>query len=721
MPESKDPYGARIEGELVGFTFRSDDGGFAVARIRDEQGIEQVIVGPIAHLSVGSHLSVEGRISEHPRFGPRLKVRGYLVEDPKTLEGLHRYLASAEVKGLGPELAQRVVEAFGLETLSVLDRAPERLREVPGIGPKRVERIVEHWGRDRALREISVMLRGHGLGAAITRRVVDRYGDKALSVVTNDPYRLAGEIAGVAFRTADAIARSMGIEQDDPRRARAAVRWLLREASGQGHCYLPQPELERRALEHHVLRDNLCDAIASLGVEGRVVKEGVDDAGDPRIWDSEMLLLEQRVARRLAARGGERAVSLPQVHMAAERQGIQLAPEQARAVALALGARLVVITGGPGTGKTTLVKVLLDAAQKRGERWVLAAPTGRAAKRLAEACGVESRTLHRLLGYNPGKGGFTRNTDNPIEADAVLVDEVSMVDLPLMDRLLDALPAQTTLVLVGDADQLPSVGPGRVLGDLIDSGSVPVARLARVFRQQEDSGIVRNAHRILDGTLPISSENEDGSDFYVLGREHPDAVRDTLVEVVTRRLPARGFDPFRDVQVLTPMHRGPLGSRALNAALQQALNPDGPELVRGDRKIRVGDRVLQNRNDYDNDVFNGDVGTVVGVDTGALDVDFGGRNVSLVGDQVDALSLAYAISIHKSQGSEYKAVVVLLHTSHFVMLRRNLVYTATTRARNFCCLLGSRRAIDMAVKRVGGGERYTGLSERLQSAVFALK
>ncbi|MEE2751106.1 MAG: ATP-dependent RecD-like DNA helicase [Myxococcota bacterium] len=720
MPDSNDPYATRLEGELVGFTFRSDDGGFAVARLKDERGVEHVIIGPIAHLSVGNHLSVEGRLSEHPRFGTRLKVRGYLVEDPRTLEGLHRYLASADVKGLGPELAQRVVEAFGLETLTVLDRSPQRLREVSGIGPKRVERIVEHWGKDRALREVSVMLRGHGLGAAITRRVVERYGDKALTVVTTDPYRLAGEIPGVAFRTADAIARSMGIGEDDPRRARAAVRWLLQEAAGQGHCYLPESELERRALNHHVLGESLHQAVASLGVEGRVVKEGLDDSGEPRIWQAETLLLEQRVARRLSARGGEQAVDLSQVQMAAERQGIQLAPEQARAVGLALGARLVVITGGPGTGKTTLVRVLLDAAGKRGEKWALAAPTGRAAKRLSESCEVESRTLHRLLGYNPGKGGFTRNSDNPIEADAVLVDEVSMVDLPLMDRLLDALTPKTKLVLVGDADQLPSVGPGRVLGDLIDSGAVPVARLARVFRQQEDSGIVRNAHRILDGTLPVSSENENGSDFYVLGREDPDVVRDTLLEVVTRRLPARGFDPFRDVQVLTPMHRGPLGSRALNTALQEALNPEGPELVRGDRRIRVGDRVLQNRNDYDNDVFNGDVGTVVGVDAGSLEVDFGGRNVSLVGEQVDALSLAYAISIHKSQGSEYKAVVILLHTSHFVMLRRNLVYTATTRARNFCCLLGSRRAIDMAVRRVGGGERHTGLAERLKSMAGGL-
>ena len=365
MPDSNDPYATRLEGELVGFTFRSDDGGFAVARLRDEEGVEQVIIGPIAHLSVGCHLAVEGRLSEHPRFGSRLKVRGYLVENPRTLEGLHRYLASAEVKGLGPELAQRVVEAFGLETLTVLDRSPERLREVPGIGPKRVERIVEHWGKDRALREVSVMLRGHGLGAAITRRVVDRYGDKALTVVTTDPYRLAGEISGVAFRTADTIARSMGIGEDDPRRARAAVRWLLQEASGQGHCYLPQSELERRALDHHVLGDSLQQAIASLGVEGRVVKEGAHEAGEPRIWDAEMLMLERRVAQCLQARGGDQSVELSQVQMAAQRQGIELAPEQARAVALALGARLVVITGGPGTGKTTLVRVLLDAARQR--------------------------------------------------------------------------------------------------------------------------------------------------------------------------------------------------------------------------------------------------------------------------------------------------------------------------------------------------------------------
>ena len=713
MPKPGDPYKTRLEGELVGFTFRSDDGAFAVARLKDEGGDEHVLVGPIAHLCQGVHLRVEGQRSEHPRFGTRIKVRSYLVEDPRTLNGLRRYLASGSVKGLGKELAERVVDAFGLETLSILDRSPQRLREVSGIGPKRVERILEHWGRDRAQRELSVMLRGHGLGAAITRRVLDRYGDEAMAIVTRDPYRMAGEIPGVAFRTADAMARGVGIAEDDPRRSRALVRWLLSEAAKQGHCFLPDGELEERALALHGTPERIREAVGALALEARVAVEEV--TGTRRIWESQMLATERRVAERLATRSRRVEVDPAVASAAAERQGIDLAPEQLQAVSLGLGSRLCVITGGPGTGKTTLVRVLLEAALRRGERWLLAAPTGRAAQRLSESCGVEARTIHRLLGYNPGKGGFTRNADNPLECDAVLVDEVSMVDLGLMDRLTEALPSGTRLVLVGDADQLPSVGPGCVLGDLIASGAVPVVRLSQVFRQEGGSGIVRNAHRILQGEFPVSSEREetDRKDFYLLAREEPDAILETLLEVITRRLPAQGYNPLADIQVLTPMHKGPLGSRALNTALQDALNPHGQEMIRGERRLRVGDRVLQNRNDYDNEIFNGDIGIIRSMEGGGVEVDFSGRRVALVGDQLDSVTLAYAISIHKSQGSEYPAVLCLFHTGHFVMLRRNLLYTAVTRARRFCCVLGSHRAIGLALRRTEGHERHTGLAQRL--------
>ncbi len=703
-------YTEKLEGELITFRFQAEDGSFAVAVIKTDDG-EQIAVGAIGHLQAGAWLLLEGRWTEHPRFGSRFRVQSFLVDDPRTHRGLERYLASSSIKGLGPALAGRLVEGFGLELLRVLDESPERLLEIRGIGKKRLKEIEAQWDREKAGRELAILLRGHGLGAAVVSRIIDRYGDAAMGRVTSDPYRLADEIRGVAFRTADAIARSVGIAVDDPRRHDAAVHWILSRAEGSGHCFLPHGELVKQ--------------LRGLGLEldlGRMLLAGqvvVENASDPRIrpvYRSATHARERCVAEDLRSRlsRAERGPVAADLLQAEQRVGLSLAVGQRKAVKSALSHRVSVITGGPGTGKTTIVRVLVAAASLMKETWSLAAPTGRAARRLAEATGQGGSTLHRLLEYSMQEGRFLRNERRLLECDAVLVDEASMVDLELMEALLSALPSSSRLVLIGDADQLPSVGAGRVLGDLIDSGVVPVCSLGEVYRQAAGSGIVVNANRILGGRLPISSEREQGvrDDFFVVVRDDgSESVARTVLAAVTR-LEERGYDPRADIQVLTPMHKGPVGTQVLNGVLQTRLNPDGVPGVRG---LRVGDRVIQGRNDYDNEVFNGDVGIVVGFQAGQVEVDFAGRRVVLVGDQLDDLSLAYAISIHKSQGSEYPAVVVALDRGHFVMLRRSLLYTAVTRARRFCCVVGASKAIALATRQEGGADRWTGLSARLQS------
>jgi exodeoxyribonuclease V alpha subunit len=710
-------YADRLEGELTGFSFKSVEGGFAVGKVRIVTGAEITVVGALAHLFEGQRLVATGQWVNDNRFGRQFKVESFLVEEPRTLRGLERYL-SAAIEGVGAELARRIVETFGLDALDVLERHQERLAEVPGIGEKTREKIVAGWARDAAGRELQVTLRGFGLGPALCHRIAERFGADALSVVNRHPYRLV-EIKGVGFRTADTIARANGVARDDPERIEAAVVYCLEEAEEEGSCFLPEGVLLERLGRLDVER-----AAASLSLDrmagfGRVVRHPAPLEDARAVYRPITERLEARVARSLRERLAEvppaRAVDVARAEAAV---GLELDGGQRAAVELALASGVSVITGGPGTGKTTILKVLLAAGRQRSEKWLCAAPTGRAARRLSESSGQEAKTLHRLLEFSMVDMEFTRNATKPLEAEGVLVDESSMLDLKLMDALLGALPPRCRLVLVGDVDQLPSVGAGQVLRDVIDSGTVPVARLTEVYRQARESGIVRNAHRVNHGDVPISGEREapgeETKDFYVLTREDAGDAAKLLLQVVQERLPRLGFDPRRDVQVLTPMHAGLLGTVALNERLQAALNPEGPSLVRGNRTFRLGDRVLQTRNDYDSDIFNGDVGHVVAVEGGALTIDFDGRVVTLIGDSLDALELAYAISIHKSQGSEYPAVIVALHQSHFVMLRRNLIYTALTRARRFACLVTSGRALRTAVGRCGGDERYTRLADRLR-------
>ena len=733
MPEE-----THIEGELLGFSYQGDRSAFAVARLRMGSGEQITVVGPLSHLVPGQQVVLSGVWQDHAQYGRQFRVSSFLVRDPRTLAGMRTYLASGAVKGVGPELARRLVDHFGLETLRVLSEHPERLMEVSGVGPVTVSRIRQAYQVDLGTRQVLAALRGYGVGAAVARRILERYGQDGLALVAREPYRLVREVPGVGFHTADVIARQNGITNDHPMRVEAAVAHVLRVAEDDGHTLLPQDQALDSIRRLDVADGAALEAIRRLVDTGRLYTRATTDPQRRPLQSPYMARLEMDSARQLAelCRRPPRPTLLSA--MDAERAvGLALDPEQRRAVEQGLRQGLVVITGGPGTGKTTIVKVFLAAVHLLGERWKLAAPTGRAARRLADTSGHEATTLHRLLEFNFMERGFKRDRSNPLDVDGVLVDECSMVDQRLMSALLQALAPRTRLVLVGDDHQLPSVGAGQVLHDLIESRVVPVVRLRENYRQEEGSGIVVNAHRVDRGEVPASAEKEPvqrdergpsaaggaplrvARDFFIVDRDDALEAQATLMDIVTRRLPRLGFDPMRDVQVLVPMHRGELGTIGLNRLLQGALNPDGPTMERGDRRFRQGDRVIQVRNNYSIGVFNGEVGTIQQVEADSLVVDFDGRQVGLVGDQLDEVELAYAITVHKSQGSEYPAVVLAVHRSHKIMLQRNLLYTGVTRARRFCCLIGSRWAMRMAVAVSGRGDRYTLLVDRLREAAQA--
>ncbi len=705
----------RIEGEIIGFTFRSED--WAVARLRLADGGEAAVVGVLSQVQPGQRISGTGSWEQNNRFGRQFKLDSCLVESPATRDGLVRYLASA-FTGIGNELAQRIVDRFGLDALRIVQEEPGKLVGIPGISRRKIEKIALEHEATAASAALQVTLRGHGLSPGLVARVMQQFGADAAAIIIRSPYRLT-EVKGIGFRTADAIARSQGARPDDPPRVHAATLYLLREAEGEGSCFLPETVLRER-----LLRLEVTEAAATIGLDllnagGQLVRHNTDTPGEVACFLADIERRERRVAQALLARRHHelRPGLAEEIQNAERRVGLTLDGGQRAAVELALTERLVVITGGPGTGKTTILRVLLSIGTARQEAWACAAPTGRAAFRLSSGTGHPASTLHRLLEFSPKNGEFLRCASRPLDAAVVVVDETSMVDLVLLDHLLVALAEGARLILVGDADQLPSVGPGQVLRDIIGAGAVAVARLNEVYRQADDSGIVAAAHEVNRGRAPMSSERRGESrvrqDFFLVTKEHAEDAAAALLEIVGRRLPRLGFDPRRDVQVLTPVHAGPLGTVALSKSIQALLNPEGEQLERRGRVYRVSDRVIQTRNDYDLEVFNGDVGLVTAVAAGSMVVDFGGRSVTMIGEALDALELAWAISIHKSQGSEYPAVVVALHHSHYVMLRRTLLYTAITRARRFCCVVGSARALEVAVLREGGDERHTMLKQRL--------
>jgi exodeoxyribonuclease V alpha subunit len=736
-----------IEGEVERVTYENRETGFRVVKVAVPGRKDRIaVVGVFPRVAVGARVRARGTLELDKNHGEQLRATSVTEVAPTTLAGIEKYLGSGLIKGIGQVMAARIVARFGLDTLKVLDDQPQRLREVQGLGASRAEALASAWLEQRAIRDVMVFLQAHGASPHLATRIWKRYGPKAATIVSTDPYRLAIDVWGIGFRTADRIASSLGVARDSIERMQAALLQALRDATEQGHCYQVSEDLLGRASRllggddaappDVATEDLLAQGLDALVRGGHVVaeREGTLErapAGALRgaaIYDVRMHETEVRLAERLAGLAAMEGDALPGFAEAVLRfeqdTGTELAPEQRLAVERAARCPLLIVTGGPGVGKTTIVKAILSVFDRAGVPTRLAAPTGRAAKRMSEATGREAATLHRVLEFDPKSGGFKRSARHPLDAGAIVVDESSMVDVWMADALTQAVANGARLVLVGDVDQLPSVGPGSFLRDAISSGIVPFVRLLKIFRQAEKSLIVQNAHRINAGETPRVPEAGDTSaDFFIVDKRDPEEARKIVLELVTRRIPRRfGLDPVRDIQVLTPMNRGPAGTALLNEELQAALNPNGRALVRGRTTFREGDKVMQLKNDYDRNVWNGDVGVVASVDEAEEslvvrfeDKDDAEREVPYDGSSLDELALAYACTIHKSQGSEYPAVVIPLLTTHFVMLSKNLLYTAVTRGKRVVVLVADPRALSLSLAEDRREPRLTKLSTRLAS------
>lgn len=719
-----------LQGTVERVTFNNDENGYSVLKVRvpGQRDLVQV-VGHFAAVTPGEVLRMEGDWGVHARFGEQFRVVRYETAVPASVEGIRKYLGSGLIKGIGPTMAGRIVKKFGEQTLDVIEAESERLLDVDGIGPTRLEGIRRAWADQKDIRELMVFLRGHGVSATYATRIFKHYGKESLDVVRENPFRLAMDVSGIGFITADRIARNLGFAADSPLRAAAGLLYVLQEAMDEGHVCLPCSRLlDKAQLMLEMSAEALQPALKGLVAERRLVYETLPEAvrsvfgDDAAVTLAGYHLAETQAAQRLLAlqafRHFRRPIPVDEAMVWLEgKLPFRLAPSQAEAVRRALLDKVVVITGGPGTGKTTLIRAILTIARHMGLSVNLAAPTGRAAKRLSEATHHPAATLHRLLEFSPGGGGFQRNEGRPLGADLIIVDETSMLDILLMHYLLKAVPPQAGLVLVGDVDQLPSVGPGNVLRDTITSEKFTVVRLTEIFRQARQSRIVVNAHRVQKGEFPLSQqEGDELQDFYFISKEDPEEAAQVILKLCTERIPARfGLDPIEEIQVLSPMNRGAAGAGRLNTLLQESLNPGRTVIERNGRVFRLHDKVMQVRNNYDKDVFNGDMGRIRKIDfeEGEIVVDVDGRAVPYDFSELDELVLAYAITVHKAQGSEYPAVVFPLLTQHYIMLQRNLVYTAITRAKKLVVVVGSKRALAMALRNDGMQHRFTLLRERL--------
>ena len=718
-----------LSGQIERITFTNEENGYTIARVK-VQGRQDLVtvVGYLMSPAPGETLNLKGEWVHHPKFGEQFKVVEYKITVPATVFGIERYLGSGLIKGLGHVMAGRIVKKFGEKTLDVIENDIEKLTLVEGIGEKRITMIQQAWDEQKEIRNVMLFLQSYGVSSGYATKIFKQYGNRSVAVVTANPSRLATDIFGIGFVIADGIAEKLGVPKASPFRVEAGIIYVLNQLSDDGHVFYPYESLVKKSREMlSVGKDVVVEALGSLAMDKRIIIEDINEsidefkANNKGVYLARFHLCETSIAGRLKTLStapksirnltGENALRWVQGQL-----DITLAENQAQAIRCALENKIMVITGGPGTGKTTIINAVLKIFSKLGVRTLLAAPTGRAAKRMSETSGHEAKTIHRLLEYSFTQGGFQKNEEKPLNCDLIILDEVSMIDTILMHHLLKAIPTFATVVLVGDVNQLPSVGAGNVLNDIIASGTIPVVELNEIFRQAQESRIVVNAHKINSGILPKFETHEPSNDFYFIEQEDPEKVLEIILELTKTRIPRRfNLDPVDDIQVLTPMHRGVVGSGNLNMALQENLNPSQEMITRGNRNFKVNDKVMQIRNNYDKEVFNGDIGRITHLrqDDYEMTVTFDGRDVVYEFSDLDELVLAYAISVHKSQGSEYPAVVIPVLTQHYILLQRNLIYTAVTRGRNLVVMVGTRKAFAMGVNNDKTQKRFTYLKHRL--------
>jgi exodeoxyribonuclease V alpha subunit len=713
-----------LEGVLEKVIFHNENNNYTVARLKVEDKIEPVtIVGPLSSPILGEILRLRGEWVIDARFGEQFRINTCLSVLPCTVAGIEKYLGSGLIRGIGRVMARRLVEKFGLKTLDIIDRSPSRLSEVEGIGPFRIQQIVQSWTQQKDIREVMVFLEGQGISPTYAARIFKTYGPESITVLQENPYRLAMDISGIGFLTADKIAQNLGISPSSQIRAEACIIHTLNELAGDGHTFFPYDALGRKVKTLLRTDKTLFDsALESLEEQKRIVIEKQTDLLAiylAPLYEAEVNVAEGLITISRTPRQNYNINTDEIIQQVWGLSGIELADMQIEALKKVLRNKVLIITGGPGTGKTTLMNSLIKILSSKRQKIILTSPTGRAAKRLSEVTGREATTIHRLLEYNPEDGKFKRNPYNPLEADLVIVDEVSMIDIILMSNLLQAITPETSLVMIGDADQLPAVGPGNVLQDMIDSGIIETVKLDKIFRQSQQSLIVVNAHRINDGKFPVTRVMKGPkSDFYFIENNQPESTLDIIKELCLQRLPnAFNLDPFDEIQVISPMYKGLLGVDNLNIELQNLLNPQKESIMRQGRLYRLYDKVMQTRNNYEKEVYNGDIGRIqqIDFDEQRLLIKFYDRLIDYSFEDLDEVTLAYAITVHKSQGSEYPAVILPVHSQHYIMLQRNLLYTAVTRARRLVILIGSKQAVAMAVRNNRFQKRYSGLKERLAS------
>ena len=723
-----------LEGQIARITYSSEETGYTVAKIKASGYFEPVtVVGNFMAPNPGEIMKMKGNWHHHPKFGRQFKVMSYRTVVPSTVNGIKKYLGSGLIRGIGPVMASRIVKKFGEKTLEVIEHRIEELEKVEGIGRKRVGMIKQAWGEQKEIRDVMIFLQGHGVGSGYATKIFKRYGQDSISVLKRNPYTLATDIHGVGFNTADRIAEKLGFDKSAPVRAEAGILYVLNQLADEGHVYYPYERLIEKCkgiLE--VDREVLIKAFGQITYDGKIVTEDLNqdldkfEANQKGVYLKRFHVSETGIANHLSrlifSQKTIRKIDEDKaIRWVQGKINLKLVAKQIDAVKRAISDKIMVITGGPGTGKTTIINAVIRIYKGVGARILLAAPTGRASKRMSEATGYPARTIHRMLEYSLQKGGFQRNQDHPLNVDVLILDEVSMIDTILMYHLLKAVPPRATMILVGDVNQLPSVGPGSVLKDTITSGAVPVVRLNEIFRQARESHIIINAHKINRGVIPdLKPAKENLEDFYFIDQDDPEQALKLVIELVCDRIPKRfRFDPVDDIQILSPMHKGVVGTGNLNMKLQNTLNPSKVELTRGERTFRLQDKVMQIRNNYEKEVFNGDIGRITSIDPESQEVivTFDGIPVPYHNTELDEIVLAYAISVHKSQGSEYMAVIIPILSQHHILLQRNLIYTAVTRGKKLVVMVGSKKALATGVKNDRIMRRYTYLSERLAGTV----